>query len=178
MPSPSLSLLFLPSFLLSISSSPLQSQPISFPPTTLSQPANLTHPGPLFSDLACVRKRRFWSPCPNYYDCLYAIFQLPDLDGDGSFHNGPPNDPFRLPVAKTHGTCRVRVELRHEGSSRQASSWPFIVHRALTLATMWVICSFSYRIFFCPLILLGLYLLWVGRYQKEEECFALDPLPS
>lgn len=93
-----------------------------FPPTT-----------PLAYERNCIPKRTPFTACPSYYDCARAIFQLPDLVGEGSFHNGGPDDVFRLPVRKTQGTCAVRIELRHEGSSRQSASWHVIISRALSL---------------------------------------------
>lgn len=98
---------------------------------TLTHPLTLTPP--LAHQNTCIPKRTPFTSCPDYYDCLRAIFALPDLQGEGAFHNGAPDDVFRLPVEETRGSCRVRVELRHEGSARQGGSWHVIVARALRL---------------------------------------------
>ncbi len=107
------------------------------PPSAISL-LNLTHPH-LLDQTFCLRKSGIFTPCPDYYDCAHAIFQLPSFSDYGFFHNGVPNDPFRLPVAQTNESCRVRVELRHEGGSTEVSSWRAIVGRALTLAQAWVV---------------------------------------
>lgn len=59
------------------------------------------------------------------HDCHLAINQLPQLEGFNPFHNGDPDDPFKLPMERTSRTCTVRVELR--GSSKVASSCAQIV---------------------------------------------------
>ena len=61
---------------------------------------------------------------PKYYDCLHAISSLPTrpIGEEGPFHNGPPEDPYQLPVTKIHGTCQVRVEL-HAGRAVFKESW-------------------------------------------------------
>lgn len=119
-------------FVALILSSPLAIS-LPLPPTT--PPNNLTLPQPpLRATNNCIPKRSLFTPCPAYFDCVQAILQLPNLQGQGSFHNGAPDDVFRLPVEKTHESCRVRVELRHQGSSRQSSSWHVVVARAVRLA--------------------------------------------
>ncbi len=107
------------------------------PPSAISL-LNLTHPH-LLDQTFCIPKRGIFTPIPDYYDCAHAIFQLPSFADDGSFHNGLPSDPFRLPVARTNESCRVRVELRHEGGSTEGSSWRAIIGRALTLAGVYVV---------------------------------------
>ncbi|KAM0795142.1 hypothetical protein BDR22DRAFT_872412 [Usnea florida] len=87
-------------------------------------------PQPLTYPLTCTAKTTFLT-CPAYYDCAQAILSLPSYEGQAAFHNGPPNDPYRLPVVKVHGSCRVLVELRHEGGSRESSDWRWIRARAL-----------------------------------------------
>lgn len=115
-----------------------QSVSLRLPFTITPPPAqNLTltpfPPTPLAFEKNCIPERGRFTPCPDYYDCAQAIFQLPDLVGEGAFHNGEPDDVFRLPVRKTHGTCAVRIELIHEGSARQSASWHVILARALSL---------------------------------------------
>ena len=114
----------------------LSSQILALPPQpTIS--TNLTVP-----EYHCIPKPSLFAPCPDYYDCLQAIFQLPSPPGSGSFHNGPPDDVFRLPVRKKHGSCRVRVELVHEGSGRQSADWQVVVARGVRLGDVWVVGLF------------------------------------
>lgn len=84
----------------------------------------------------CIPKRGFFTPVPAYYDCAQAILQLPRPEGRGAFHNGLPDDIFRLPVEKEFESCRVKVELRHQGSTRIAQDWQVVVASALTLAVV------------------------------------------
>lgn len=79
----------------------------------------------------CIPKSSIFTRVPTFTDCRAAISQLPRIDGYGSFHNGPPDDPYALPVEKTVRTCTVSIEMRHSGSSRDASSWKFIVQATL-----------------------------------------------
>lgn len=96
---------------------------------------NFTH-SPQFNNVYNCVPKRWFAPCPDYYDCANAILQLPDYDDMGPFHNGPPNDPFRLPISKKHASCRVRVELAHEGRSTEWASWQFLKSKASTLANV------------------------------------------
>ena len=82
----------------------------------------------------CIPKPSFFTRIPKFTDCVDAIIQLPRIDGGGSFHNGAPDDPYRLPVKKTSGTCTVSVELEHEGSTREAGDWFFMVDAMLSVA--------------------------------------------
>lgn len=132
--------LFLPITLLSLSTTLPPALALPAPAPAQPQPQvptrkNLTSPPTslLVTENTCIPKRSFFTPCPEYYDCVQAIFKLPRLSGPGSFHNGAPDDVFMLPVEKTHESCRVRVELVHEGSSRQSESWANVVARALRL---------------------------------------------
>lgn len=85
----------------------------------------------------CDPKENPSRPSPLFTDCTAAIALLPPLTASSPFHNGPPDDPFQLPVEKTSGTCTVRVELR--GSSRVVSSWARIVAslRILNIVCLW-----------------------------------------
>ena len=78
-------------------------------------------------DFECIPRPFIFSKAPTLKDCQAAIGQLPLTDDFGSFHNGPPDDLYMLPVEKTFGTCTVSVELQHQGSSREAYSWLEIV---------------------------------------------------
>ena len=100
----------------------------------ISTPTNVTQSPQLNNVFNCVPNGWF-APCPSYQDCSDAVLQLPSYVDKGAFHNGPPNDPFQLPVSKTHASCRVRVELAHEGRSREQASWQFVRWKALTLAS-------------------------------------------
>lgn len=95
------------------------------PPSTLNPP-------PLTYALTCTPRTTFLT-CPDYYDCAQAVLSLPNFEGEWPFHNGLPNDPYRLPVVKEHGSCRVTVELRHQGGSRESSNWEWIIARALEM---------------------------------------------
>ena len=66
----------------------------------------------------CTPRRSLFSSVPDYQDCLFAIYQLPTrpVDEEGPFHNGPPEDPYQLPVSHVHQTCQVRIELRAGGA--------------------------------------------------------------
>lgn len=71
----------------------------------------------------CTRRHSLISSVPNYNDCLRAINRLPTRPRweEGPFHNGPPEDPYQLPVTKVHNTCQVRVELYAGGAVFRAS---------------------------------------------------------
>lgn len=73
----------------------------------------------------CTLRRSLASNVPDYDDCLRAINRLPTrpLHENGPFHNGPPEDPYQLPVTKDHGSCKARVELRAGGAVFK-ESWP------------------------------------------------------
>ena len=66
----------------------------------------------------CMLRPSPFSHVPSYYDCLHAIDRLPTRPEHewGPFHNGPPEDPYQLPVTKVHETCSVRVELLAGGT--------------------------------------------------------------
>ena len=179
MPSPQRSLFFLLTILLSLHLFPLTSTlaltlpPPPSPPTITILPTNLTRSPssssspPLNSIFNCVRKSWF-APCPDYFDCARAILELPDYESVGSFHNGPPNDPFRLPLSKTEGTCRVRIELAHEGGSTQGGSWHIVVARSLSLAHMCVLVL-SFRIISVPDFLFPEFLFFSLFFCCGEE---------
>lgn len=101
--------------------------------TTIIPTSNLTSL-PATGDYSCIPKTSILTKAPSLKDCRNAINQLPRIGGMGSFHNGPPDDPFMLPVEKTVGTCTVRVEMQHQGSSREAFSWLLIVEATLRLS--------------------------------------------
>lgn len=84
-----------------------------------------------FDERFCWPKRSMFSKAPKFKDCDHAINQLPQLEGFNPFHNGDPDDPFKLPMERTSRTCTVCVELR--GSSKVASSWAQIVTSTLIL---------------------------------------------
>ncbi len=94
--------------------------------TMFNPPSNLTS-FTADADYRCIPKSRRFERNPALTDCLTAIGQLPRIDGADCFHNGPPDDPYKLPVMKTVGTCTVRVEMQHEGSSREAFNWFILV---------------------------------------------------
>ena len=79
----------------------------------------------------CIPKPSRRSKVPKFIDCIDALMQLPRYEGQGSFHNGPPDDPYRLPVERTVNTCTVSVELVHQGSTREAGEWLLIVDATL-----------------------------------------------
>lgn len=72
----------------------------------------------------CTHRPTLISHMPKYYDCLHAISYLPTRPNheEGPFHNGLPEDPYQLPVAKFYNTCKVRVEL-HAGMAVFKESW-------------------------------------------------------
>lgn len=82
----------------------------------------------------CIPKSSFFTKRPKFTDCVDAIIKLPRIDGYGSFHNGPPDDPYRLPVRESLRTCVISVEMVHQGSSREAFDWFFLVQATVTLA--------------------------------------------
>lgn len=57
----------------------------------------------------CTVRRSSISNVPNYDDCLRAINGLPARPPheEDPFHNGPPEDPYQLPVTKIHDSCKV-----------------------------------------------------------------------
>lgn len=75
----------------------------------------------------CIPRSSIFSKAPTLEDCQAAISLLPHTDNFGSFHNGPPDDLYMLPVEKDFGTCIVNVEMLHQGSSKEALSWLHIV---------------------------------------------------
>ena len=85
-------------------------------------------------DYKCVDKPSIFTKTPAFKDCRTAINQLPRFDNVGSFHNGPPDDPYQLPLEKTVSTCTVSVEMQHQGSSREAFSWSLLVEATLRLS--------------------------------------------
>lgn len=105
----------------------------SYALTILNTPSNLTSLT-THSDYGCIPKTTRFARSPALADCLTAIGELPRFRGPGSFHNGLPDDPFELPVQKTVGSCIVRVELQHEGSSREAYSWLLLVEATASLS--------------------------------------------
>ena len=79
------------------------------------------------AEYSCISKSSIFSQVPTLEDCDTAIGRLHRLDVIGSFHNGPPNDPFKLPVERTFRTCTVSVEMQHRGSTEEAFSWFILV---------------------------------------------------
>ena len=106
-------------------------QPLAL--TTLISTYNLTYFTADFT-YECIPKPSIHTKTPKFTDCVNAISQLPKIKGYGSFHNGGPDDPYKLPVEKTAGTCTVSVELAHQGSTREAGDWRFILEAALSLS--------------------------------------------
>lgn len=51
-------------------------------------------------DGECIPKPSIFTKVPNFADCITAITQLPRFDGVDSFHTGPPDDPYKLPIRK------------------------------------------------------------------------------
>lgn len=98
--------------------------------TTIVSTTNSTPLNDIY-DWQCIPKPSRRSKYPKFIDCIHALMQLPRYEGEGSFHNGPPDDPFRLPVEKTVETCTVSVELMHQGSTREAGEWLIMVDAAL-----------------------------------------------
>ena len=82
----------------------------------------------------CIPRSTRFERKPTLSDCLTAIGQLPRIVGGGCFHNGPPDDPYKLPVMKTVDTCTVRVEMQHQGSSRESFSWHLLVSATASLS--------------------------------------------
>lgn len=82
----------------------------------------------------CIPRPSIFSKAPTLKDCQEAIGQLPMFDGTGSFHNGPPSDLYMLPVKRSFRTCTVRVEMQHQGSSREAYSWLYLVATTFRLS--------------------------------------------
>ena len=101
--------------------------------TILHPPSNLTSLT-TDGDYRCIPKTTPFTRAPALTDCLSAIGELPRIGGAGSFHNGLPDDPYRLPVEKMVGSCTVRVEMQHEGSSREAFSWFLLVQSTARLS--------------------------------------------
>ena len=69
-------------------------------------------------------------------DCLQAALLLPDGSDPGPFHNGNPDDEYRLPMVKVFGSCMATVSLPEGGRDR--SSWDHISYVASQMA---VICA-------------------------------------
>lgn len=66
--------------------------------------------------------------------CVGLVTENLPISHVGSFHNGPPDDPYQLPLEKTVSTCTVSVEMQHQGSSREAFSWFLLVEATLRLS--------------------------------------------
>ena len=69
-------------------------------------------------------------------DCLQAALLLPDGSDPGAFHNGNPDDEYRLPVVKVFDSCMATVSLTEGAQDR--SSWDHISYVASQMA---VICA-------------------------------------
>lgn len=69
-------------------------------------------------------------------DRLQAALLLPDGSDAGYFHNGNPDNDFRLPVIKTYDSCVAIVSLTQASPDR--SSWDHISYVASQMAA---ICS-------------------------------------
>lgn len=100
--------------------------------TTVISTYNLTYFTADFT-YECIPKPSSHTETPEFFDCVNAIRQLPRINGYGSFHNGGPEDLYKLPVEKTAGTCTVSVELAHQGSTREAGDWLILIEAALSL---------------------------------------------
>ena len=98
--------------------------------TTLIPSQNLTNLTNY--DFDCIPKPTRWSKkVPDFGDCIDALNLLPTYEKIDTFHNGPPNNPYRLPVEKTVKSCTVSVEMVHEGSTTEAGSWQDLWHAAV-----------------------------------------------
>ena len=67
------------------------------------------------------------------------------FDETGSFHNRPPSDLYMLPVERNFRTCNVRVEMQHQGSSREAYSWLYLVATTFRLSKECIRSRLSYE---------------------------------
>ena len=94
--------------------------------------------------LVCFPKKFIITRAPTIADCQLAIDQLPKVVDWGIFHNGDPDDPFRLPIEKTLGSCTVSVQMEHQGSSREAYWWPMITAGTSRLAEVCLISRSTY----------------------------------
>lgn len=103
------------------------------PNLSINHPTNLT--SNLHDNLSCIDLVNPFAHRPKYADCTLAIRQLPQIPAVDSFHNRGPDDPFKLPVERTVGSCSVRVEL-YAASSTVAASWAGVSTRANTLNRM------------------------------------------
>lgn len=95
-----------------------------FSATSLAIPQISTNSSLISFENHCAPRRRLFSKVPKYNDCLFAIYDLPTRPQyeEGPFHNGPPEDPYQLPVTRIHNSCMVRVEL-HAGGAVFKGSW-------------------------------------------------------
>lgn len=93
-------------------------------PQTSNLPLNDTATVLGAGEVHCTKKKNPLSlnpGAPVYKDCLKAIEQLPTDPSLGAFHNGGPQDPFKLPVIKTSGRCAVIVAL-NTGTSKSSTT--------------------------------------------------------
>jgi hypothetical protein len=67
-------------------------------------------------------------------DCILAINELPQIYFDGSFHNGAPYDPFRLPLERTTHTCTIDIELDGSSADSLPGGWGAVARLASELA--------------------------------------------
>lgn len=71
------------------------------------------------------------------HTCGEAILKLPKSGPEGIFHDGFPEDPFRLPVSRQAGNCNITVSMANLGVF-ETSRWSDIRSEASLLNT---ICS-------------------------------------
>lgn len=91
-------------------------------PIITAQSTNLTTPSNA-ADFECLPLRVFDLRLGLVQNCAAAILALPQTAQPVSYHYAGRDDIGRLPVAKTHGDCRVTVDLT---SSNELSTWTSI----------------------------------------------------
>lgn len=74
--------------------------------TTNATNAAVNGSAPSNNYICCNKNSR-----PLYFDCMLAIFKLPEKHDPGSFHQGKPDDIFRLPKEVSAGSCTARVNI-------------------------------------------------------------------
>ncbi|KAL6720481.1 hypothetical protein ACLMJK_002405 [Lecanora helva] len=66
------------------------------------------------------------------HGCAGAIAELSNSQTQGAFHTGEPFNEYSLPVTKTSGYCKVKIEM-HNFGIRDDSSWLQVSYAATQL---------------------------------------------
>lgn len=75
-------------------------------------------------------------------DCLQAALLLPDGSDPGNFHNGNPDDEFKLPIVSPYESCVATVSVPN--GVRDRSSWDHISYVASQMAVICVVGQYPF----------------------------------